>query len=162
MKSRFETTEITRKYHDAIVDWQEKNFADLKILTDHWERIYPGQTPFRLVAKVAKLRSEEIEVGNFKGQKRYEKAGDMRGNMFYAARDIIRARSLLQQAGDTRGVIATSLHLGRLAVQQNRVKQGTQHYTEALEAAERIGDRTAVARAKEGIQAAKDLVNRGR
>ncbi len=31
MAATFTTTTITKKYHDAIVDWQKKNFTELEL-----------------------------------------------------------------------------------------------------------------------------------
>lgn len=87
------TTELIRpKYHNAIVAWQKKNFPELGLLEKNWQTYFPGQTPFALCAKIGTLKSEFIEVGAYAGQKRFEKAGEMTGNMFYTARDIIKAQ----------------------------------------------------------------------
>ncbi|HXG57870.1 MAG TPA: Phenylacetic acid catabolic protein [Thermoanaerobaculia bacterium] len=89
----YTTEKITAKYHDALVDWQKKNFPELQFLQDNWTKFYPTQTPFQLLAKIGKLNSESITYGRFTGQSRFEHAGDMVGNMFYSARDIIRAQA---------------------------------------------------------------------
>ncbi|HEX7421473.1 MAG TPA: Phenylacetic acid catabolic protein, partial [Thermoanaerobaculia bacterium] len=84
---------ITPRYHEALVDWQKKNFPEFQFLQDNWKKFYPTQTPYQLFAKVGKLNSEQIQFGRMTGQARYENAGDMVGNMFYTARDIIRAQA---------------------------------------------------------------------
>ncbi len=89
----YTTETIAPRYHDAIVDWQKKNFPELKYLQDHWTKFYPTQTPYQLFAKVGKLSSDQILFGRQAGQTRYENAGDMVGNMFYTARDIIRTQA---------------------------------------------------------------------
>ena len=48
----YTTTTITQKYHDAIVDWQQKNFPELEILMKHWDDYFKGVPPFQLLAKV--------------------------------------------------------------------------------------------------------------
>jgi hypothetical protein len=58
------TTTITQKYHDAIVDWQERNFPELEILMKHWDDHFKGVPPFQLVAKVGDLKSDLVEVGS--------------------------------------------------------------------------------------------------
>jgi benzoyl-CoA 2,3-epoxidase subunit B len=83
---------ITRKYHDAIVEWQQKNFPELSILEKQWDKFFPNQTPFKLLAKIGDLKSNTIEHGRFAGRLKFERAGDMQGNMFYTARDIIKAQ----------------------------------------------------------------------
>src|SRR5712692_6762732 len=89
----YTTETITPRYHDAIESWQKKNFPELKFLQDNWTKFYPTQTPYQLFAKVGKLNSDQILHGRMAGQPRYENAGDMVGNMFYTARDIIRAQA---------------------------------------------------------------------
>jgi 1,2-phenylacetyl-CoA epoxidase catalytic subunit len=92
MAATFTTTTITKKHHDAIVDWQKKNFAELDLLEKHWDDYFKGVPPFQLVAKVGSLKSDVVEVGQFAGRKRFERAREMVGNAFFSARDIIRAQ----------------------------------------------------------------------
>jgi 1,2-phenylacetyl-CoA epoxidase catalytic subunit len=88
----YSTTTITRKYHDAIVDWQERNFPELAILNAHWDDYFKGVPKFELVAKVGEINSDVIEVGQYAGRKRFEHAREMVGNAFFSARDIVRAQ----------------------------------------------------------------------
>lgn len=89
----YATACLSDRYHRALVDWQEKNFPEIRLLQDHWSEYFPRVTPFALLAKVGPLRAERIEIGEFAGQPRLERAGEMRGNMFYQARDIIKAQA---------------------------------------------------------------------
>jgi 1,2-phenylacetyl-CoA epoxidase catalytic subunit len=89
----YTTEKIAPKYHEALVAWQKKNFPELAFLEDNWSKVYPAQTPYQLVAKIGKLSSDSIGYGRFAGQQRFENAGDMVGNMFYSARDIVRAQA---------------------------------------------------------------------
>ena len=91
--ANYTTTTITPRYHDAIVDWQKKNFPELAILERYWEDHFKGQPPFELVAKVGDINSETVEVGQYTGRKRFERAKEMVGNAFFSARDIIRAQA---------------------------------------------------------------------
>lgn len=88
----YSTETITPKFHDAIVAWQKKNFPELTFLEDNWSKFY-SQTPFALVAKIGKLGSDNIPFGRMAGKPRFESAGQMVGNMFYSARDIVRAQA---------------------------------------------------------------------
>jgi 1,2-phenylacetyl-CoA epoxidase catalytic subunit len=65
----------------------------MTFLLENWKNYYPTQTPYQLFAKVGRLQSEVIGYGRMAGQPRVERAGDMVGNMFYTARDIIRAQA---------------------------------------------------------------------
>ncbi len=92
MAATYTTETITPKYHDAIVDWQRRNFSDLAILEKYWGDYFKGVTPFELVAKVGHTKSDTIEVGQYAGRQRFERAKEMVGNTFFSARDIIRAQ----------------------------------------------------------------------
>ena len=86
------TTTITKSYHDAMVDWQKKNFPELDILMRHWDEYFKGVAPFQLLAKVGDVQGDVIELGQYAGRKRFEQAREMVGNAFFSARDIIRAQ----------------------------------------------------------------------
>jgi len=88
----YTTETITPKFHDALVNWQKKNFPELTFLEQNWNSFY-SQTPFALVAKIGKLGSDDIPYGRMAGRPRFEHAGEMVGNMFYSARDIVRAQA---------------------------------------------------------------------
>lgn len=88
----YSTTTITRKYHDAIEEWQKHNFPELDILNKHWQDYFRGVPEFQLVAKVGDLQSDVIEHGQYAGKKRFEQAKQMVGNAFFSARDIVRAQ----------------------------------------------------------------------
>jgi len=89
----YDTETIDAKYHDALVAWQKKNFPELTFLEENWTKFYANQTPFQLYAKIGKLTNNNIVFGRMAGQPRFEKANEMVGNMFYSARDIIRAQA---------------------------------------------------------------------
>ena len=89
----YTTETIEPRYHEALVAWQKKNFPELQFLQDNWTKYYASQTPFQLFAKIGKLPSDQINHGRMAGQPRIEHAGEMVGNMFYSARDIIRAQA---------------------------------------------------------------------
>ena len=90
--ARYTTERITPKFHDALVDWQKENFPELEFLEQNWSSYFARQTPFELVAKIGKLKSDSIEFGRFTGQPKIQTAGELTGNMFYSARDIVRAQ----------------------------------------------------------------------
>ena len=91
--ANYTTGTIAKKYHDAIVEWQERNFPELAILEKHWDDHFKGQPPFQLLAKIGDLKSDIVEVGQYTGRKRFERAKDMVGNAFFSARDIVRAQA---------------------------------------------------------------------
>lgn len=88
----FTTTTIRDRYHNAIVDWQERNFPELSILSSGWDKYFKGQRPFELVAKIGEPPSNVIEFGRYAGQERFGRADLMDDEMFYKARAIITAQ----------------------------------------------------------------------
>jgi len=90
--ANYSTATITGKYHDAIVDWQRKNFPELDILEKHWDDYFRGVPPFQLFAKVGEIKNDTVEIGQYAGRKRFELAKEMVGNAFFSARDIVRAQ----------------------------------------------------------------------
>ena len=62
--------EIPRKYHDAVVHWQQHNFPDYPALVESWDRYFPKDPPFCLCAKLAPAGSDMIEHGDRMGQPR--------------------------------------------------------------------------------------------
>src|SRR5258708_11832726 len=56
----YSTETIAPKYHQALVDWQRKNFPELDFLLRNWTKYYPTQTPYQLFAKIGKLNSETL------------------------------------------------------------------------------------------------------
>jgi 1,2-phenylacetyl-CoA epoxidase catalytic subunit len=88
----YETTTISPKHHEAIVGWQRRNFPELHLLEENWAKYFGAQTPFALLAKIGPSKSGAIELGRFKGAPKFQRAGDMQGNMFFSARDIVRAQ----------------------------------------------------------------------
>jgi benzoyl-CoA 2,3-epoxidase subunit B len=90
--ARYTTDRIESRYHDALVGWQKKNFPELEFLEKNWQTYFSRQTPFELIAKIGQLKESSIEHGRFLGREKIERAGEMSGNMFYSARDIIKAQ----------------------------------------------------------------------
>ncbi len=90
MPPRYAITELQPKYHQAVVDWQRKNFKDYDFLIENWHKYY-AQEPFRLVSKVAEV-PDAIEMGTRKGKPKFAKAHQMKGNMFFTGAAIIKAQ----------------------------------------------------------------------
>ena len=91
MAARYAITELSKRYHQAIVDWQRANFKDYQFLIDNWHKYYQ-QEPFRLVAKVGEVPGQ-IEIGSRAGKPKFEKAHQMKGNMFFTCAAIVKAQA---------------------------------------------------------------------
>ncbi|MBI2922290.1 MAG: phenylacetate-CoA oxygenase subunit PaaI [Planctomycetes bacterium] len=88
----FTTDVLKPRFHSAIVDWGKKNFPEMELLEKNWSTYFQGQPQFALYAKIGKIKSDLIEYGKFAGRPKFEKAGEMAGNMFFSAKDIIKAQ----------------------------------------------------------------------
>ena len=80
------------KYHQALSQWQRKNFPDFHILLNHWEKYYPAEQSFRLTVKIAPLKNKTIEAGYYKNMEKIQRADQMKGNMLYSALRLIKAQ----------------------------------------------------------------------
>ncbi len=87
----FTTDLIPAQFHSAVLGWQGRHFPEMHLLTENWDKYYKGQVPFQLTARIGEALPA-ITIGEFAGEPKFERAGDMKGNMFYSARDIIRAQ----------------------------------------------------------------------
>jgi 1,2-phenylacetyl-CoA epoxidase catalytic subunit len=87
----FTTDLIPARFHRAVLDWQQRYFPEMHLVTENWDKHFKGQVPFQLTARIGDALPT-VTVGEFAGQPKLERAGDMKGNMFYSARDIIRAQ----------------------------------------------------------------------
>lgn len=89
--ANFRTELIDDRHHKAILAWQERYFPEMRLLQENWEKYFKGQIPFQLTSRIGEALPQ-ITIGEFAGENKFERAGDMRGNMFYSARDIVRAQ----------------------------------------------------------------------
>lgn len=80
------------KYHDALMAWQRRHFADYPFLQKHWADFY-RLPPFELTAKFDDLRSETIDVGEHRGKRRFARTAEMDEETLDHARKIIRAQA---------------------------------------------------------------------
>jgi len=71
------TTTIPKKFHDAVVRWQEQFLPDYDLLIENWQKYFPTDTEFRLCAYRENGMCGQIEVGDNKGKDKYTKSGDM-------------------------------------------------------------------------------------
>ena len=86
------TAKLPDRMHNAIVEWQKRHFSDYDYMIDNWSRFY-SQKPFELVAKVGKLGSESIEVGEMKGRPKFQHAKEMPEEVMAQTANIIRAQA---------------------------------------------------------------------
>src|SRR3989442_13059056 len=72
-----QTRELPKKYHQAVVHWQQHNFPDYPALVESWDRFFPKDPPFCLCARIGQVASNVVEYGDRKGRPKATKPIDM-------------------------------------------------------------------------------------
>lgn len=127
-----EIAELPKNLHDAMLEWQKRNFEDYPILIKYWSKYYPNEPQFSLVSKLGPLRSETIEVGKFKGNKRFSKASAMGEDMLTRAGKIIKAQcstelgSIQQHRGSLQKATDAKLQFDVLRVMAEELRHAYQ------------------------------------
>jgi benzoyl-CoA 2,3-dioxygenase component B len=70
-------TYIPKKFHDAVVRWQETYLPDYDFLQEHWDKYFPKDPQFELCAYRQMGMCNEIECGAKKGEPKYTRAAQM-------------------------------------------------------------------------------------
>ena len=74
---KVETTQIPKKYEDAIAHWVKHNFQDLPLLGKYWDKYFPQDDAFCLCAKLDLSTSSTQEVGEHKGERKAEDPSEL-------------------------------------------------------------------------------------
>lgn len=72
------TTELPKKYHDAVEKWRDLFLPDYDYLLENWERFFPRDPKFRLCAYREQGMPCSVEVGADAGKPKAQKACEMR------------------------------------------------------------------------------------
>lgn len=88
-----ETTEIPKKYRDAIDHWVKHNFQDLPILDKYWDKHFPSDDRFCLCAKMDISTSNTQEVGDHAGKPKAEDPSELSQEQAQQILGIIRAQA---------------------------------------------------------------------
>ena len=70
-------TYIPKKFHNAVVRWQETYLPDYDFLLEHWDKYFPKDTQFELCAFRELGMCNEIECGAKKGDPKFTRSRDM-------------------------------------------------------------------------------------
>ena len=70
-------TYIPKRFHDAVVRWQETYLPDFDFLLEHWDKYFPKDPRFELCAFREMGMCSEIECGANKGQPKFMHSADM-------------------------------------------------------------------------------------
>src|SRR4029079_2355370 len=72
------TTEIPKRFHDAVLRWRQLFLPDYDYLMENWERFFPREPRFELCAYRENGMCTEIECGDEQGKAKYTRACDIR------------------------------------------------------------------------------------
>ena len=87
------TTEIPKRYHDAVVRWSERFLPDFDLLLEQWEKYFPKDEKFRLCAHRECGMCGTIEVGDEKGKPKFGRACSMQPEQAAHLLGAIRAQA---------------------------------------------------------------------
>ncbi|MBT9584167.1 phenylacetate-CoA oxygenase subunit PaaI [bacterium] len=68
---------LPKKYHDAVLNWQQQFLPDLEFLQENWDKHFPKDPCFRLCAYREQGICGHIEVGDEAGKPKYRRACEM-------------------------------------------------------------------------------------
>ncbi len=88
-----ETTEIPKKYRDAIGHWVKHNFQDLPLLDKYWDKYFPSDDRFCLCAKMDLATSKTQEIGDHAGEAKAEDPSELSEEQARQILTIIRAQA---------------------------------------------------------------------
>jgi 1,2-phenylacetyl-CoA epoxidase catalytic subunit len=71
------TSQLPKKFHDAVEKWRQTYLPDFDYLIENWQRYFPRDEPFRLCTYRECGMPATIEVGEEKGKAKYQRACDM-------------------------------------------------------------------------------------
>jgi benzoyl-CoA 2,3-epoxidase subunit B len=70
-------TYLPKRFHQAVVKWQETYLPDFDFLLEHWDKYFPQDTCFELCAFRELGLCNQIECGDQKGQRKFQQAAEM-------------------------------------------------------------------------------------
>ena len=87
------TTEIPRKFHQAVEKWRDTYLPDFAYLMENWDRYFPRDDKFRLCAYRECGMPCSIECGEDQGKPKYTRACDMKPEAAHHLVSAIRAQA---------------------------------------------------------------------
>jgi len=87
------STELPRKYHQAVERWRDTYLPDYAYLIENWDRYFPRDPQFRLCAFRECGMPCSIECGEEQGKAKYTKACDMKPEIAHQLLAQIRAQA---------------------------------------------------------------------
>jgi 1,2-phenylacetyl-CoA epoxidase catalytic subunit len=87
------TTTLPKKFHDAVVRWQETYLPDYDFLLENWDKHFPREPRFQLCAYRELGMCTEIECGDLKGKPKFTRAAEMLPEQAHHLAGAIRAQA---------------------------------------------------------------------
>ena len=91
--ARVTTSELPKRFHDAVLKWRETFLPDYDFLLENWERYFPRDPKFRLCAYREGGMPCTIECGDELGREKYQRACEMRPEAAQHLAGAIRAQA---------------------------------------------------------------------
>ena len=90
---KVETSELPKKYRDAIEHWCRHNFEDYPLLEKYWDKYFPNDEAFCLCAKMDLATPDTQTVGDHKGDPKATKPEELTEDAAKHLLAIIRAQA---------------------------------------------------------------------
>jgi 1,2-phenylacetyl-CoA epoxidase catalytic subunit len=87
------TTTLPKRFHEAVLKWQEVFLPDYGFLLENWDKHFPNDPEFQLCAYREMGMCSEIECGDMKGKPKFQKAGEMLPEQAHHMFGAIRAQA---------------------------------------------------------------------
>lgn len=87
------TSELPKKYHDAVVRWRQTYLPDFDYLIENWDRYFPRDPQFRLCAYRECGMPCAIECGEDEGKPKHQSACELRPEVGHQILAQIRAQA---------------------------------------------------------------------
>ncbi|MCB1007372.1 MAG: phenylacetate-CoA oxygenase subunit PaaI [Acidobacteria bacterium] len=87
------TTELPKRFHDAVVKWRDTFLPDYGYLLENWDRFFPRDPKFRLCAYRECGMPCSIECGEDEGKPKHQKVADMKPEIAHQLAAQIRAQA---------------------------------------------------------------------
>src|SRR5436305_3363772 len=87
------TTTLPKRYHEAVLRWQDVFLPDYDFLIENWDKHFPNDQTFQLCAYREMGMCTEVECGDMKGKPKAKKASELREESAHHLVGAIRAQA---------------------------------------------------------------------
>jgi len=87
------TTTLPKRYHEAVLRWQDVFLPDYDFLIENWDKHFPNDQTFQLCAYREMGMCTEVECGDLKGKPKAQKASELSPEQAHHLFGAIRAQA---------------------------------------------------------------------